>query len=270
MRTSAKREAEQARAAADREVQEARRTLAVEKERLTREAAEHHSSATAETQKLVEEAEQRANAAEARGPRGRRRRDQPPQAVPRTRPTGCSATPAARPSRSSPPPRPRPRPSPPPARPRRSSELAVLKAEVDRYQKRRDAIVGAARRAARRDLGLRRRRPGKAEAGDHDRRERVPRCGPAGSPGRPPRRAHPHRRGPRRSEHGSTLQHPFRLGFFLAVGALLAWWLGGLAAVGRVDPDPDPGRGVPRRRAQPGRGVARPARARRAAGRCSW
>ena len=39
----------------------------MEKERLTREAAEHHTNATAETQKLVEEAEQRANAAEARG-----------------------------------------------------------------------------------------------------------------------------------------------------------------------------------------------------------
>src|SRR3546814_16930694 len=55
-----------ARAAADREVQEARRTLAVEKERLAKEAADYHSSATAETRRLVEEAEQRAAAAEQR------------------------------------------------------------------------------------------------------------------------------------------------------------------------------------------------------------
>ena len=80
LRTGAKREAEQARAAADREVQEARRTLAVEKERLAREAAEHHATATAETKRLVEEAEQRANAAEAAGPRGHRAGDQPPPA----------------------------------------------------------------------------------------------------------------------------------------------------------------------------------------------
>ena len=42
------------------------RTLAVEKERLTREAAENHDAATAETQRLVTEAEERANAAETR------------------------------------------------------------------------------------------------------------------------------------------------------------------------------------------------------------
>lgn len=66
LRTSATREAEKIRAAADREVQEARRTLAVEKERLTREAAEHHETAMKETQRLVSEAEARANAAESR------------------------------------------------------------------------------------------------------------------------------------------------------------------------------------------------------------
>ena len=58
--------AQQARAAADREVQEARRTLAVEKERLAREATDHHNTAVAETKRLVEEAEQRAAAAEDR------------------------------------------------------------------------------------------------------------------------------------------------------------------------------------------------------------
>ncbi len=66
MRSGATREVEQARAGADREVQEARRTLAVEKERLAREATDHHNTATAETKRLVEEAEQRATAAEQR------------------------------------------------------------------------------------------------------------------------------------------------------------------------------------------------------------
>ena len=47
-------------------MQEARRTLAVEKERLAREATDHHSSATAETKRLVQEAEERAVAAETR------------------------------------------------------------------------------------------------------------------------------------------------------------------------------------------------------------
>ena len=40
--------------------------LAVERERVAREATEHHSNATAETKRLVEEAEQRAAAAEQR------------------------------------------------------------------------------------------------------------------------------------------------------------------------------------------------------------
>jgi len=66
MRTAAQREVEQARAGADREVQEARRMLAVEKERLAREATDHHNSAVAETKRLVAEAEQRAHAAEER------------------------------------------------------------------------------------------------------------------------------------------------------------------------------------------------------------
>ena len=41
----AQREAEQQKAAVDREVQEAKRLLAVERERLAREATEHHTSA---------------------------------------------------------------------------------------------------------------------------------------------------------------------------------------------------------------------------------
>ena len=49
------------------DITEARRTLAVEKERLAREASEHHESAMAETQRLVTEAEQRAASAEERG-----------------------------------------------------------------------------------------------------------------------------------------------------------------------------------------------------------
>lgn len=66
MRLGATREVEQARAAADREVTEARRVLAVEKERLAREASENHASATEQTGKLVKDAETRAKAADER------------------------------------------------------------------------------------------------------------------------------------------------------------------------------------------------------------
>ncbi|MEJ7635139.1 hypothetical protein [Aeromicrobium sp.] len=66
MRLGATREVEQARAAADREVTEARRVLAVEKERLAREASENHASATDQTGKLVKDAETRAKAADDR------------------------------------------------------------------------------------------------------------------------------------------------------------------------------------------------------------
>lgn len=66
LRTSAKREAEQSRAVAERETMEARRALAVDKERLTKEAADSHSNAVAETSRLVHEAESRANSAETR------------------------------------------------------------------------------------------------------------------------------------------------------------------------------------------------------------
>ena len=82
LRTTAKRESEQARAAADREVQEARRTLAVEKERLAKEATDHHSNATAETKRLVDEAEERAAAGRAARPRGAQPGDHPPPAGP--------------------------------------------------------------------------------------------------------------------------------------------------------------------------------------------
>ena len=50
-----------------------RRALAVEKERLTREAVEHHNMATGETTRLVREAEERANAAESRTKEAARR-----------------------------------------------------------------------------------------------------------------------------------------------------------------------------------------------------
>ncbi len=66
LKTGAVRDAEKIRAGADREVAEARRTLAVEKERLAREASDHHSVATAETSRLVKDAEERAEAAELR------------------------------------------------------------------------------------------------------------------------------------------------------------------------------------------------------------
>ena len=66
LRLGATREVEQARAAADREVTEARRVLAVEKERLAREAFDNHTSATEQTSKLVADAESRAAAADER------------------------------------------------------------------------------------------------------------------------------------------------------------------------------------------------------------
>jgi hypothetical protein len=66
MRQGAARDVEQARASADREVTEARRVLAVEKERLAREAADHHEAATQQTAKLVADAEARASAADDR------------------------------------------------------------------------------------------------------------------------------------------------------------------------------------------------------------
>ncbi|EGD41390.1 putative cellulose-binding protein [Nocardioidaceae bacterium Broad-1] len=66
LRTSTQREVEKARAGADREVQEARRMLAVERERLAREAADHHDQAMAETARIVAEGETRAADAEER------------------------------------------------------------------------------------------------------------------------------------------------------------------------------------------------------------
>ncbi|MFD4327396.1 hypothetical protein ACFWQC_22350 [Nocardioides sp. NPDC058538] len=66
LRTSTQREVEKARAGADREVQEARRMLAVERERLAREAADHHDQAMAETSRIVTEGETRAADAEER------------------------------------------------------------------------------------------------------------------------------------------------------------------------------------------------------------
>ena len=80
LRTSAKRESEQARAAADREVQEARRTLAVEKERLTKEASEHHTNATAETQRLVAGGRGAGHRRRGAGPRGHDPGQRPPAA----------------------------------------------------------------------------------------------------------------------------------------------------------------------------------------------
>ena len=70
LRTGAQREAEQSKAAVDREVQEARRMLAVDRERLAREASEHHTTALAETKRLVEEAESPGVVRRGAGPRG--------------------------------------------------------------------------------------------------------------------------------------------------------------------------------------------------------
>ena len=141
MRTSAKREAEQARAVADREVQEARRALAVDKERLTREAAEHHSNATGETQRLVEEAEAAGERRRGPRPRGDRHRERAASGRPPRRPSGSlqharreaeqivssAQTQGANFTAA--------------GQAEAERQLAALKAEVDRYQKRRDSIV---------------------------------------------------------------------------------------------------------------------------------
>ncbi len=66
LRTGAVREAEKVKVGADREVAEARRTLAVEKERLAREASDHHNNSMAETNRLVQDAADRAEASELR------------------------------------------------------------------------------------------------------------------------------------------------------------------------------------------------------------
>ena len=137
---SATREAEQARAAADREVQEARRTLAVEKERLAREATDHHASATAETGRLVTEAEARAtppsSALVRRSPRRSptveqahteseatlsRARREAEQIVSLARSQADSVNTSAQADAE--------------------RQLAVVRAEVDRMTKRRDAIT---------------------------------------------------------------------------------------------------------------------------------
>ena len=121
-------------------MQEARRTLAVEKERLAKEATDHHSSATAETKRLVEEAEERATAAEERareaiaqattaraaGPEGGR-----VAADPRPPRGGADRGVGAHPGRL----------DHPAGNAEKERQLATLKSEVDRMSKRRDAIT---------------------------------------------------------------------------------------------------------------------------------
>jgi hypothetical protein len=121
-------------------VQEAKRLLAVERERLAREASEHHSSAIAETKKLVEDAEARASAAEQRARdalgQAKEARDQSAKEaeaiVSRARREAeqilAAATTQAEAVRSS-------------GDAERQREVALLKAEVDRLGKRRDAIT---------------------------------------------------------------------------------------------------------------------------------
>ena len=257
LRTTAKREAEQARAAADREVQEARRTLAVEKERLAKEAADHHTSATAETKRLVEEAEERADRRRAAGPRGDRPGHRPSASRPRTRPRRCSPAPAARPSRSSPRPAPRPTRSPPPATPRPSASWPTLKAEVDRLTKRRDAI--AAQLASLRDVVA-----GFGEDDELSKDPAPPRTATADAPRTPSEAdATPsRRREPADEDLGEpgrpfSRHSPFYIGFFGGLGALLAFWLGSQLLRDQLGADPDRGRDVPGRRPQPGRRVLR-------------
>ena len=121
-------------------MQEAKRLLAVERERLAREATEHHSSATAETRKLVEDAEARATAAEGRArdalTQAKEARDQSAKEseaiLSRARREAeqvlAAANTQAEAVRSS-------------GDAERAREVALLKAEVDRLSKRRDAIT---------------------------------------------------------------------------------------------------------------------------------
>ena len=124
----------------DREVQEAKRLLAVERERLAREATEHHNSAMAETKKLVEEAEARATAAEqrardaiaqaneARDAAGKESEGILSRARREAEQIVAAATTQAEAVKAS-------------GDAERQREVDLLKAEVDRLTKRRDAIT---------------------------------------------------------------------------------------------------------------------------------
>ena len=114
--------------------------LAVEKERLAREATDHHDSAMAETQRLVEEAEQRATPPRSGPARPRRR---PPRPAPAAQ-TEAESTAQPGPARG----RADRRLGQHPGRVdhlqrrrRGRAPVAALRAEVDRLAKRRDAIT---------------------------------------------------------------------------------------------------------------------------------
>ena len=242
--------------------------LAVDRERLAREASEHHTTALAETKRLVEEAEQRATSAEERAreavaqatearaqaqteaesilTRARREAEQIIAAA-NTQAESITASGDSEKQR----------------------QLAALKAEVDRLAKRRDAIT--AQLASLRDVV--------AGFGDDDGGRLSVRA---------PDRVREHGRGPAArsgprtttrtetdgrsgavggpsdlGEPGPPLDHraPFFVGFVGATGALLAYWLLTNIAADRLDAGADRRGAVPRRGAQPGGDVLRAARA---------
>ena len=255
-------------AAADREVQEARRALAVEKERLTREAAEHHTNAVAETQRW--------------------------SSRPRSAPTPPSSGPA-RPSTS----RRRQRQQAAEeaerllTRARREAEqIVVLRADAGRALHRRRPGGGRApaRRAARRGRPAHQaprldRRPARRPARRRGRLRRRRR--PAGRPRpRPPHARRGRRQGSRpqptkcrrrpvtgrgepsetgaaaglrRARRPAATRSPygFRLRCFGRRRRRCRALARRAAALGRLDPRARGGGAVPRRGPEPGRGVLR-------------
>ena len=209
----------------------------------TREAAENHDAAVAETKRLVDGgggALQRRRAARPRGHRG----GQPRTARrPRRRPSSWSAAHAARPSRSSAPPRSRPTRCATAATPTPSASSQALKAEVVPPDPPPRLDHRPALRAARRGGRVRQRRRELTRGGSRIRPgQETGRCR-RGCRARGPVRRSPsydrHRGATDRDRRGASRRpprparsveprHPFVTGFLLAAGALLAWWFGGL------------------------------------------
>ena len=206
----------------------------MEKERLTREAAEHHDSASAETQRLVEEAEERATAAQQRAREAteaatahrEQAAQEAEQLVSRSRREAEQIVSAAKKQADA----------------LRNSghadserELQVLKAEVNRLTR----VAGTrsppssppcatwwpgSATTTRADVG--------AGSGDEPARVRGRshlRPDPASPPGT---RRTPHHTCTRPAgearPRGTFVRSPFRTGFLLTAGALLAYWLGDL------------------------------------------
>ena len=233
--------------------------LAVDRERLAREASEHHTSSLAETKRLVEEAEQRATAAEERA----READAAGHRGPQRRPD-----------------RGRGHPDPRPPRGRADHRGRHHPGRVDHRQRRLREASARWRPSRPRSTGW----PSAATRSPPS----SPRCAtwsPASAttrtPEHPGSRRAAHRAGASRrpgdetedegavggpaylGEPGPPLDHraPFYLGFVGAAGALVAFWLLTNIAGDRLHADPDRGLAVPGRRAQPRGDVLRAARA---------